>query len=552
MSNAPPNARLHNQILARLLSDTELNQCFVRLLLSSFAVLFVEVVSSKPYGPTGELTRFSFITLSALFFCAGIVMASVTFIRPGHSQPRRLIAIALDYTGIAALMTIGGPGALPTYAIIVWMTVGYGIRFGSGYLTIAAIASMICLACVIAINPYLRSNQALSATLVITALIVPAYAFVLLKQVRALAAAAHQANLEKSVFLAQASHDLRQPIHAAGLFVEQLKETILSAEQMQMVSKIERSLQGTGQLFQSLLDVSALESGGLTPDCRPVNLGALFKDIERQNEASAQWTKSKVSFIRTSATVITDPVFLATMIQNLIGNALKYAPDSRIVVGCRHKGGQLSIGVYDNGPGITDVDLTQITKQFFRAEKARASNTTGMGLGLSIVERIAVLMKLKFSVKSTQGRGVAALIEGFAVIQADVDQSDPFNRPYPKQMRDLSVLLIEDDQDTLDATDSLLSKWGCRVEAHTAPPIIVPDTDFIISDFEFKGGDTLAQHLPRLAQKNVPIIVITGTDPAFVKAALRDPEAIVLSKPLRPAQLRSYLMAQRAAIKARI
>ena len=552
MSNAPPNARLHNQILARLLSDTEFNQCFVRLLLSSFAVLFVEVVSSKPYGPTGEITRFSFIALSALFFCAGIVMASVTFIRPGHSQPRRLIAITLDYTAIAILMTIGGPGALPTYAIIVWITVGYGIRFGARYLTIAAIASMICLSCIIAINPYLRSNPALSATLVITTLIVPAYAFVLLKQVRASAAAAQQANREKSVFLAQASHDLRQPIHAAGLFVEQLRETILSPEQAQMVSKIERSVLGAGQLFQSLLDVSALESGGLTPDFQPVNLGALFKDMERQNEASAQWSNSKISFMRTQVIISADPVFLATMLQNLIANAVKYAPGSRIVVGCRRIGGRLSIGVYDNGPGIADVDLPQITQKFFRAEKARTSNATGIGLGLSIVERLAALMELKFTIKSTQGRGVAALIEGFAVMQADVDQGDPFNRPYPKQMRDLSVLLIEDDQDTLDATDALLSKWGCRVEAHAAPPIIVPDTDFIISDFEFKGGDTLAQHLPRLAQKNVPIIVITGTDPAFVKAALRDPEAIVLSKPLRPAQLRSYLMAQRAAIKARI
>ena len=552
MSDTLPNARLHNQILARLLSDTEFNQCFVRLLLSSFAVLFVEVVSSKPYGPTGEITRFSFIALSALFFCAGIVMASVTFIRPGHSQPRRLIAITLDYTAIAILMTIGGPGALPTYAIIVWMTVGYGIRFGARYLTIAAIASMICLSCIIAINPYLRSNPALSATLVITTLIVPTYAFVLLKQVRASAAAAQQANREKSVFLAQASHDLRQPIHAAGLFVEQLRETILSPEQAQMVSKIERSVLGAGQLFQSLLDVSALESGGLTPDFQPVNLGALFKDMERQNEASAQWSNSKISFMRTQVIISADPVFLATMLQNLIANAVKYAPGSRIVVGCRRIGGRLSIGVYDNGPGIADVDLPQITQKFFRAEKARTSNATGIGLGLSIVERLAALMELKFTIKSTQGRGVAALIEGFAVMQADVDQGDPFNRPYPKQMRDLSVLLIEDDQDTLDATDALLSKWGCRVEAHAAPPIIVPDTDFIISDFEFKGGDTLAQHLPRLAQKNVPIIVITGTDPAFVKAALRDPEAIVLSKPLRPAQLRSYLMAQRAAIKARI
>lgn len=552
MSSIQRNARLHVRIFERLLSDTEFNQCFVRMLLSSCAVFYVEAIASKSYDMTGESSFFTVILWSVLYLSIAIAIALATFLRPGHSQPRRLIAIALDYAGIAILMTISGPGALPIYAIIVWITVGYGIRFGAGYMIIAAIASMICLASIITINPYLRLNPALSTTLVITTLIVPAYAFVLLKQVRASAAAAQQANLEKSVFLAQASHDLRQPIHAAGLFVEQLRETILSPEQAQMVSKIERSVLGAGQLFQSLLDVSALESGGLAPDFRPVSLGALFKDMERQNEASAQWSNSKISFMRTQVTISADPVFLATMLQNLIANAVKYAPGSRIVLGCRRTGGRLTIGVYDNGPGIADVDLPQITQQFFRAQKARTSNATGMGLGLSIVERLAALMELKFTVKSRQGRGVAALIEGFVVMQADVDQGDQFNRPYPQQMRDLSVLLIEDDQDTLDATDALLSKWGCRVEAHTAPPAIVSDTDFIICDFEFQGGDTLVRHMPRLAQKNVPIIVITGTDPAVVKAALRNPEAIILSKPLRPAQLRSYLMAQRPAIKARI
>jgi signal transduction histidine kinase len=552
MSSAQPKFQVLSRLLHRIVNETEFNQSIVRLPMGGLSGLYVAAVQTAPQSGVGLFSNLSISAFAIYYLSLALMIVVATYFQIGSFGARRVFSIFHDYSGAAVLMTIGGPASLPVYATIVWVTVGNGIRFGARYLVIAAVASLVCLAFLIAVNPYLRLNLALSTTLVITALIVPGYAFVLLSRLRASAAAAEQANAEKSMFLAQASHDLRQPVHAVGLFAAQLRETPLTAEQAAMVGKIDQSIHGAGQLFQSLLDVSTLESGGLKPETKPVRLTELFADLARQNELSAKWAKADVCFMPTQTVVYADPNFLATMLQNLIANAIKYAPGRRILIGCRRQNGRLAIGVYDNGPGIADADLRHVTARFFRGKQAAVSHISGMGLGLSIVERLAALLDLNISIKSTEGRGLAVLIEGFEIVSAQASSLERLDRPYPQQLRDLHILLIEDDQDTLDATGHLLGKWGCRVAAFTAPPALVPDTDIIISDFEFGQGDTLANHLPRLTHKKVPIIVITGTDPAKVKATLRKADIVILPKPLRPAELRSLLMAQRASLKNRI
>jgi signal transduction histidine kinase/CheY-like chemotaxis protein len=548
--NMFPFVRLQNCFLQRFLTDTEFNQSIVRILISLCAGLYVGAVRLGQTDSDVGFVPISLLAFSIYYLLVSVAIVIAIYTRPGHVRVRRLLMIFHDYSGVTVLMTFGGPSALPVYAVIVWITVGNGLRFGARYLIIAAFASLISLLFLIAFNPYLQMNPTLSSTLVITGLIVPGYAYVLLTRLRKAAVAAEQANSEKSLFLAQASHDLRQPIHAIGLFVAQLRETTLSKEQAEMVGKIDQSIHGAGQLFKSLLDVSMLESGGLIPNFQSVHLGTLFAELERQNELSAQWAKVTIRFMTPRNSVRADPAFLATMLQNLIANALKYAPGSRILVGCRMNSGRLTIGVYDNGPGIAAADLPHVTSRFYRTRSALASNMSGMGLGLSIVERLAGLLNLKISIKSKLGCGVSALIEGF-VVTVDTPSVEQINRLYPQQMQGLSILLLEDDQDTLDVTTSLLEKWGCQISAHTAPPAVIPDCDIIISDYEFGGTNTLIQHLPRLKQKNVPLIVVTGTDAAVVRTALGASDVVVLTKPMRPAELRSLLMAQRARIRAR-
>jgi signal transduction histidine kinase/CheY-like chemotaxis protein len=549
-SRVPLARHLWAEVVERYRTDTDFAQSVVRLILALATMLL-----GYWYMGIGQRSLEERHLLFALFpswMTLALLLSASCLKWPGHFWYRRILGMLIDYPIVAYWIFLGAERSPPLIALILWTTIGNGLRFGRNYLGIAMGFALVSAIVIIMFSPYWRGNPSLGIMLILCILIVPLYPFALLQRTFKAEKAAQTANAEKSLFLAQASHDLRQPIHAIGLFVAQLRETGLSAEQANMVGKIDRSVHGAGQLFQSLLDVSTLESGGLIADPKPVYLARLFEDLARQNELLAQWSKVKIRIAPTTATVFADPAFLATMLQNLIANALKYAPGSRIVIGCRRKAGRLTIGVYDNGPGIAEIDLPHITERFFRAEASATSSIAGMGLGLSIVERLATLLELTVQIKSTPGRGVAALIEGFEIVSEKSASTEKNDRPYPQQLRNLSVLLIEDDGDTLEATGALLGKWGCRVNAHTMPPAALPECDIIISDFEFGGSDTLAKHWPRLAKAGAPVIVITGSDPVQVKAALRQPNAVILSKPVRPAELRSLLMAKRSAITVRI
>jgi signal transduction histidine kinase len=549
-SRVPFMRLLWSDVVIRYRADTDFAQSVVRLLVGLATALFAYHYFELGTRPAEQ--KYPPIILTFSWLSTALLITASCFKWPGPRWHRRLFGMATDYGSIGYWMALGGAHGSPVIAILLWATIGYGLRFGRRYLGLAVVFALASSTVVVALTPFWRSNPSLSTMLILCILVVPIYPFALLQRISKAEKAAQTANAEKSLFLAQASHDLRQPIHAIGLFVAQLRETGLSGEQANMVGKIDRSVHGAGQLFQSLLDVSTLESGGLIADPKPVHLATLFENLARQNELLAQWSNVKIRIAPTTATVLADPAFLATMLQNLIANALKYAPGSRIVIGCRRKAGRLTIGVYDNGQGIAETDLPHITERFYRAEASATSSIAGMGLGLSIVERLATLLELTVQIKSTPGRGVAALIEGFEIVSGTPASTEKSDRPYPQQMRDLSVLLIEDDRDTLEATGALLGKWGCRIAAHTAPPALLPVCDVIICDFEFGGGDTLAKHWTRLSNAGPPIIVITGSDPALVKAALRQPNATILSKPVRPAELRSLLMAKRSAITARI
>lgn len=539
-----------SDVVNRYRTDTEFAQAIVRQVVGLPTCLLIYWSFEIETLPTAE--KYLSVSLIILTWCLGLALAALCFKWPGSFRSRRLVALLIDYGSIAYWMSVGGASGAFGLVILLWITIGYGLRYGQTYLVLAMACALASATVIIWFTPFWRLNLNLSIMLVLCILVVPIYPFALLQRTSKAERAAQTANSEKSLFLAQASHDLRQPIHAIGLFAAQLRETGLTIEQANMVGKIDRSVHGAGQLFQSLLDVSTLESGGLMADPKPVHLGTLFEDLARQNELLAQWSNVTIHIAPTTASVLADPAFLSTMLQNLIANALKYAPGSRIVIGCRRKAGRLTIGVYDNGPGIAEVDLPHISDRFFRGETSATSSIAGMGLGLAIVKRLAALLSLTVQIKSTPGRGVAALIEGFEIVSETSAPPEERDRPYPQQMRDLSILLIEDDRDTLEATAALLGKWGCRIEAHIAPPALVPDCEVIITDFEFGGGDTLAKHWSRLTKAGKPIIVITGSDPTQVKTALRQPDVIILSKPVRPAELRSLLMATRAALTAHI
>ncbi len=175
------------------------------------------------------------------------------------------------------------------YAALLWVTLGNGMRFGSRYLAAATLIALATLVVIFLLTPFWRGQPYVFLMLIVTTIVVPAYAHILLTRTRIASEEAIAANQEKSRFLAQASHDLRQPIHSIGLFTACLRDARLGQEELRLVDNIDRSLHIVSQLFRSILDIYTLDNGQLEPQAEPVHLGALLQDVVKQNTEAARW-----------------------------------------------------------------------------------------------------------------------------------------------------------------------------------------------------------------------------------------------------------------------
>ncbi|QYJ07597.1 CHASE2 domain-containing protein [Qipengyuania flava] len=351
----------------------------------------------------------------------------------------------------------------------------------------------------------------------------------------------------KSRFLAQASHDLRQPIHAIGLLAERLSQTDLSDDQAKLVSKISWSVDNASRMFRALLDIAAIESGTLQTDIRPVAMNELLAGIDSQNALSAEQANVDLRLVPCDLMVRTDPALIGTMIQNLVSNAIKYSPGKGVLVGCRMKAGRLAIYVVDNGRGISSSDMEHVKKEFFRSSRKSTLSSENKGLGLAIVNRLADMLHVKLTLRSEEGRGTVATIEGLEVVeQEDAKAAANADRPLP--LSGLRVALADDDEETLASTRGLLEQWGCTVQTFAQLPEDLPDCDILLSDYDFGGGSTLAGRHDLVLQAEetgTQIIIISGHHPAQIRETIASHSGLILAKPLRAAELRSALMAAR-------
>jgi signal transduction histidine kinase/CheY-like chemotaxis protein len=494
------------------------------------------------------------ISTVALVYIPTFVIFSVLLylhiVRSGRVViPRRYLAMAMDYMAITMMIALGGEIFILLFAMLIRITLGYGLRYGPRYLVTATVMALISISVITLVTPYWREQPLMVGTFALTTLIVPTYAMALLRRVDEARQAAQTASLQKSRFLAQASHDLRQPVHAIGLFIESLRRMSLSAAQTSVVDRIDRSLQGVARLFRSLLDISTLDSGTITPKTEPVGMAQFFAELEQQNTAMAAWTGTTLVFVPSSRTVLCDAALLTTMVQNLISNALKYAPGRTVLVGCRRRGCTLSLHVVDRGEGVEAHHLPHLTEDFYQVRKLGAPDVQGVGLGLAIVNRLALMMGLTLDIRSRIGRGTSVAIHGLAL--SDATARHPETRPPAISDGPLSgvkVMLIEDDGDVLEATSELLASWGCVVDAHRILPEASQPCDMIIVDFDIGHGMTGADCIALLrerAGRSIPAIMMTGHDETRVRTILADDSTPILKKPVRAAELRSLMVATR-------
>lgn len=529
----------------------ELAQCKVRFAIFIIVTSYI-TISSIVVSPANTIEPWARAVLICYCFHSIISLGIYALVRlfPGHYPARRALAMVNDYAALGYSIIVGFTVMLPVYAIIVWITVGNGMRFGRTYLYAASILAQITIAVIFLLTPHWQADPILALTLSVTALIVPVYASVLLRRIEVARQAAEAASTAKSRFLAQASHDLRQPLHAINLFLFSLQQTGLNSNQGAIADRIDRSLQGVGRLFRSLLDISTLDSGSIHPHIEPVPLGELLSEIVQQNAQLAKWSGTQLRLIKTRHIVLADRALLSTMIQNLISNALKFAEGRRVVVGCRLRGKTVAVQIWDRGDGIAANHLSFIFDEFFQVKKSSDPDRQGVGLGLSIVARMAELMSLTVEADSRSGAGSVFTIGALPLFDgakspATVPQRFTAGAP----IAGMEVVLVEDDPDVLAATKEMLDAWGCKVSAFTAIPKKIDNFDLIITDYDLGDGKTGADCIDVFRRENgwpIPAIIVTGHDEGRITREIDDLEISVLKKPVRPAELRSAIGAARS------
>ena len=350
-------------------------------------------------------------------------------------------------------------------------------------------------------------------------------------------AQAQRANEAKSRFLAAVSHDLMQPLHAAQLFAHTLAERGSDGE---TARHLHGALSATEGLLAGLLDMARLEAGRLQAQPRDFPLADVFDPLAAEFGAMAGDKGIRLDVVNTRRWVHSDPQLLRRVLQNFLSNALRYAERGRVVMGVRRKGEYLQVQVWDNGPGVAQGEQASIFEEFRRGS---AAGGQGLGLGLSIAQRMAALLGHRIGLRSWPARG--------SVFELAVPLARASSRPavvsaQPRPLPGGRALLLDNEPAALSALSVLLSGWGWQVhaartleQARSAP--WVPDLH--IFDYHLDAGRTGLDVLHELGEgaRGVPTVILTADRDGELRQRLHERGIGVLYKPLKPLALRQLL-----------
>jgi signal transduction histidine kinase len=366
--------------------------------------------------------------------------------------------------------------------------------------------------------------------------------------------ALEKANAAKTRFLAAASHDLRQPIHALGLFFAELSDRVHSPETALVIGQIDDSIAAINSMLNALLDISKLDAGVVKPCFEPVHLGELFVRLQMEFQPIALENQNELYILPTAAIVNSDPAMLERMLRNLISNALRYTEKGRILVVARRRGQQLEIQVRDNGPGIPENQLEEIFVEFHQLQNPARDRRQGLGLGLAIVKLLGRLLYYDVKVKSRLGQGSCfsiTLPAGYENVEAEPKLLTEKPTLINNVLAGRQVLVLEDDIAVLEGMRGLLTRWGCHVitagtpeEAESKLAINEQSLDLLLIDYRLPdnvSGIEVARRLQLRLCYSVAVLILTGdTGPD----RLREADASgypLLHKPVQPAKLRSSM-----------
>lgn len=360
------------------------------------------------------------------------------------------------------------------------------------------------------------------------------------------------ANQYKSRFLAAASHDLRQPLHALNLFVAQLHAEADPAERSRLVQRIDVAVNSMSELFESLLDMSKLDAGILEPNLTEFPVEQLLKHMETTFAEAAREKGLRLSVVPSSAWVRSDFILLERILLNLVSNAVRYTVRGGVLIGCRRRGERLRIEIWDSGIGIPEDEQQSIFGEFYQLAVPERDRRGGLGLGLAIVDGLGRLLNHPVELTSRPGQGSRFSLSVPVVAARQKIAETPI---VPAMIADPAggkfIVVIDDDALVLDGMRGLLLSWGCNVvtaasDTQALTQIAEHDRqpDLIISDYRLANGRTGIEAIERLRGAlgiAVPAFLISGDT---THACLREASAsgyYLLHKPVPPITLRAML-----------
>ena len=365
---------------------------------------------------------------------------------------------------------------------------------------------------------------------------------------------AEKANRAKTDFLAAASHDLRQPLHAMQMYIAALRQKSDNPEASRIIENIDAVSVSTARLLSALLDVSQLESGAIKPQYEEFAIQDILRRVYRSFSPAARQKNLDFRLMPCSASVNSDPVLLERILGNFMSNAVRYTQNGRVLIGCRRRADTISVEVWDTGCGIPENETQAIFEDFHQIDNLERDRSKGLGLGLGIAQRLTICLGHEIECDSIVGLGsrfavLVAVGKSKAHKESEVMKLE--NRPW--DLSSVCVLLIEDDKEVLQATQQLLITWGCKVylgrhlddvlRVIEEPNISIPD--IIIADNRLPGdanGMEVSTRVQLVLGRAIPTVIVTGDVEENHIRDIADQGYRVLTKPVQPAKLRALIL----------
>ncbi len=362
---------------------------------------------------------------------------------------------------------------------------------------------------------------------------------------------AERANKAKSVFLASASHDLRQPLNAMQMYIAALQSKVKDKEILRIIEDINSVSISTARLLNALLDVSELEVGAIKPRHEIFSVNNILISIFQSFLPLAKDKELDFRIVPSSLYVRSDPALLERILGNFMSNAIRYTNKGSVLIGCRKRGDKVSIEVWDTGCGISDDQMSLIYEDFYQVENKERDRGKGLGLGLALAKRLADSLEHTIDSKSSLGSGSCFSVSvDLAENKADKNQSEIFMNIM--NLSGINILLVEDDIDVLKATKQLLESWGCKVKTARNKDEVMNlikenpynNPDIILADNRLPGdssGIDITYLIQEKLQASIPCVIMTGDVERNHVQSIIDQGFPVLLKPIQPAKFRAML-----------